>query len=243
MEKTILRCSILLAVNMVFGLLLFYVFPPVYGWVAGHAIGWFFADFLARHEIIYRLVRHLLTGGYSVGMVVGFDILFTLTIYVLLDACCGKQGSWRDLLGVVGRALKYLLPMQIAVGLPVVLVLWKVPNFSSINLIPPLLSGGIWDSLYMALWELSLFFFVIGFALTETWRGSLQKAKKMLVSHWKLWLVMFGVGALITWLPGTLLRSSVFPGVVWTMLGMTLHMLFIGAASIFLFVQPDTFEN
>ena len=243
MEKSILRCSILLAVNMALGLVLFYVFPPVYGWVTGHIIGGLFADFLARHEFVYQLVRHLLIGSYAVCMVAGWDVLFTLAIYVLLDAFCGKGGSWRDVLGVVFRALKYLLPLQVAVGFVWVLMLWFVPQFSSIHLIPPLLSGGIWDSFYMALWEMSLFFFVMGFALTENWLGGLQKAKQMIVNHWKLWLIVFVAGVLITWLPGTWLRSATFPGAVWTVLGITLHMLFISAASIFLFTQPDTFEN
>ncbi len=243
MEKTILRLSILLAVNMVLGLLLFYAFAPAYGWLTGNVIGLLFANFLAQHEFIYQLVRHWLIGSYAVCMVAGLDVLFALAIYVLLDAFCDKGGSWRDLFGVVCRALKYLLPMQVAVGLPVVLILWKVEHFSSINLIPPLLSGGVLDSLYMALWEMSLFFFVVGFALTEKWLGGLQKAKQMIVNHWKLWLIVFAVGMLITWLPGTLLHSASFPGAVWTVLGITLHMLFISVASIFLFTQPDTFEN
>lgn len=233
----------MLAVNMALGLVLFYVFPPVYGWVTGHIIGGLFADFLARHEFVYQLVRHLLIGSYTVCMVAALDVFFTLAVYVLLDAFCDKGGTWRDLLGVVGRALKYLLPVQITVGLPLVLVLWFVPQFSSINLIPPLLSSGILDSLYMALWEMSLFFFIVGFALTEQFLGALKKAKQMIVNHWKLWLIVFVAGVLITWLPGTLLHKASFPGAVWTVLGIILHMLFISAASIFLFTQPDTFEN
>ena len=233
----------MLAVNILLGLFLFHVFAPAYGWVTGNMIGLLFANFLAQHDAIYHLVQHLLIGSYVVCMVAGLDALFTLAVYILLDAFCGKGGSWRDLLGVVWRALRYLLPMQVAIGLPVVLILWKVPQFSSINLIPPLLSGGILDSLYMALWEMALFFFVMGFALTEQWLGGWQRAKKMILSHWKLWLGMYGAGVFITWLPGTVLRAASFPGVVWTILGITLHMLFMSAISVFLFIQSDTFEN
>ena len=243
MEKAILRICILLAVNMLLGLVLFYVFPPVYGWVTGHAIGLLFAKFLAQHETIYRLVRHLLIGGYSVSMLAGLNALFTLPVYVLLNAFCENNASWRDLLGVVGRTLLYLIPTLLAVGLPVVLVLWKVPHFSSINLIPPLLSAGILDSLYMALWELFLLFFAVGFALTEKWLAGLKKAKELFLNHWKLWSVMFGVGFLITFLPGTILRSATFSTLTWTLIGLMLHTVFISVAGLFLFTQPDTFEN
>ena len=243
MEKTIIRFAVLAVGSMVAGLLLLHVFPIVYGWVTGNIIGLLFGNYLAQHDTVYHLVRNGLVGSYTLCVVAGLDFLFVFTVYLLLDSFVTKQGSLRDIAVVSLRAGAYLLLMQAAVGAVIGLALYVVPSFSVVWLVPPFLSAGLLDSIYMVLWELTLFFFALGFALREKWLPGVVTGGQLFLRHWKLGLIVITVGILITWLPGFILSAASLPGVGWTMLGLVFHVLFISLVSIFWFTQPDTFTD
>lgn len=205
------------------GLLLIQFLPSIYGWVTGNVIGGLFANFLAKHDTLFWWTEQVLGFGYLLLGVGGLDLLFLMMVYIALNKAFESNGSRKDCFFVALRALRGLLAWQLAVFILFMMIFGKKWMLSIYSFVPPFLTGSFASSCYMMVWELSLLWFALAYALME------DGLKAGLLGMWLFFSnsiisvpAAFGF-VLITWLPAVCLGGLNLPPWVLLIVGLALH--------------------
>ena len=224
------------------GLFLICLFPPLYGWLTGNVIGGLFASLLAKHDTLFWLTNQALGVGYTVLVVAGFDFLFLFMAYMAINTVFDRKGTWREIAAVALRALRGLLLWQVVIAAAFLVIFGQRTGVYIYSLIPPFLTQSGIGSLYMMLWELSLFLFAFGYAGVEDAIKGCLAGVLVGVQNFIVLFAAAGICVLITWLPGICLSVWRVPTWVLVIIGVVLHTVLFNGLLYVLFQQEDMME-
>ena len=229
--------------NILTGLFLICLLPPMYGWLMGNVVGGLFAQLLAKHETLLWFTQQALGAGYVLLALGGFDFLFLLMVYMAINTVFQRNGTFKDVAGVALRALKGLLLWQIIVAEVFLVLVGERTGIYVYSLIPPFLTQNGISSIYMMVWELSLLLFAFGYAITENGIKAALTGGIFAIGNFIILFAAAGICITITWLPGLCLSAFNLPTWVLVIVGISLHtVLFTVFLPVFL-QQEDLVEE
>jgi len=225
--------------QVVAGVFLLHIFPVLYGTVLGSTIKWLFGSSLATRERLLQVAMQILRGGYVLSVLAGFDFLFLLMGFVILNFFLKRQSSWKAVTKYTLRALKGLLAGQVILGIIFLIIFRHNPSVTVYSLIPPFITSGLWGSFYMMAWEISLLGFALGYVLTEDSIKAWFAGLVTLGSYVSIFAASVIVAVQLSWLPSLCLVFLNPPSWLLLVLGILLHTVFAASYLLVLLTKTD----
>ncbi len=228
-------------------LLVFFVYPPVLGWVVAVVFGaGSLPAFWLEHPALYGALQSVIRFVYGLCVVGTLDFFVLLYTYRLLDQLVVRSGVGTGAWVVALRAWKRLFGLHVLCGLVLCLFLGWWNHFSAYSLIPALASSSLLGNLWTGFWEMTAVCFALGFATQESFRGAVQQGWELVRSYPIFWTLFIVVLLILVWVPVQLLatfglENGGAASVVLNLWGALTHFLLLSGALVYLLNRSDLF--